>query len=304
MPPQNNHNQLGAFYERANIKYREQFQLALGKFFRILHRDRFNPHVFSIDQLDVTVPALDPAFEGYKIVQISDIHMGHWISPERLNGVVDLVNQQDPDIVVITGDFVSYVFNEIRAPLTKALQSLQPREAVLAVLGNHDHWLGPDKVRLTFAESGTQELANDVYTVQRSGARLHIAGVDDVIVGAADLEAVLARLPENGPAILLAHEPDYADISAATGRFFLQLSGHSHGGQVVIPGFGPILRGPYFLKYPLGLYQVKDMLQYTNRGIGTHVFRVRINCPPEITVIVLHNTAESAASPSSQSRPR
>jgi len=190
---------------------------------------------------------------------------------------------------VITGDFVSYVFEEIREALTTALQSLQPHEAVLAVLGNHDHWLGPEKVRLILSDSGTQELANDVYTVQRDGAQLHIAGVDDIIVGAADLDKVLDKLSDDAPAILLAHEPDFADESAATGRFFLQLSGHSHGGQVVIPGYGPMIRGPYFFKYPIGLYHVQDMLQYTNRGIGTHVFRVRINCPPEITVIILHS---------------
>jgi len=214
--------------------------------------------------------------------------MGHWISPERLGGVIDLINKQDPDIILITGDFVSYVFTEIREPLINAFKSLTPKDKTLAVLGNHDHWLGSEKVRSILQESNVLELANDVYTVSRNGTSLHIAGVDDVMVGADDLDQVLSKLPEDGPALLMAHEPDFADISAESGRFFLQISGHSHGGQIVIPGFGPIARGPYFLKYPIGLYQVKDMFQYTNRGIGTHVFRVRINCPPEITVIVLH----------------
>ena len=108
-------------------------------------------------------------------------------------------------------------------------------------------------------------------------------------MGAHDLDAVLEKLPDDSPAILLAHEPDYADISAATERFALQLSGHSHGGQIVLPKIGALLRGPGFFKYPNGLYQVGEMIQYTNRGVGTHVFRVRFNCPPEITVITLRS---------------
>lgn len=275
-------------YDSANIKYRETFQLNLEKIMRVMRRHRFDAKDFSIDTLDVYVQDLDMAFDEYRLVQISDIHMGHWISPERLEGVINLVNQQEPDIVLITGDFVSYVFTEVRNILIDAFNLLTPKEKTLAVLGNHDHWLGAEKVRSILRESHVIELANDVFTVSRNGTYLHIAGVDDAMVGAADLNQVLSKLPEDGPALLMAHEPDFADISAESGRFFLQVSGHSHGGQIIIPGFGPIARGPYFHKYPIGLYQVKDMLQYTNRGIGTHVFRVRINCPPEITVINLH----------------
>lgn len=279
---------------KANIKYRQEFQLALGRLMRSLGRHRFNPQDFQIDTLEVQVPGLDPCFDNLKIVQFSDIHLGHWISPERLQGVVELVNQQEPDVIVITGDFVSYVFREVRESLVSALSELQAHEAKLAVLGNHDHWLGPADIRQALQFGGVIELANDVFTLDRCGASLCFAGVDDVMVGANDLGLVLSKLPDNSPAILLAHEPDFADQSAATGRFFLQLSGHSHGGQVVLPGYGPLLRGPYFYRYPLGLYRVGDMLQYTNRGIGTHVFRVRINCPPEITVIILHPQTSSS----------
>jgi predicted MPP superfamily phosphohydrolase len=102
-----------------------------------------------------------------------------------------------------------------------------------------------------------------------------------------ELNKVLQKLPPSGPAILLAHEPDFADISAETRRFSLQLSGHSHGGQLVIPKLGTPLRGDSFKKYPLGRYQVGEMVQYTNRGLGTNAFWIRINCAPEITVIDL-----------------
>lgn len=276
------------FFNRLNIKYREQFQLGLGNVMRRLGRHRFRAEDFIIEQLAVQVPGLDPAFDQLKLVQFSDIHLGHWISPERLHGVVELVNQQNPDVILITGDFVSYVFHEVEDSLVSALTDLRASEAKLAVLGNHDHWLGAEQIRQALHSSGVIELANDIYTMQRGTGSLVIAGVDDVMVGADDLGLVLSKLPPDSPALLMAHEPDFADQSAATNRFFMQVSGHSHGGQVVIPGFGPVLRGPYFYRYPLGLYQVEDMLQYTNRGIGTHVFRVRINCPPEITVITLH----------------
>jgi hypothetical protein len=101
------------------------------------------------------------------------------------------------------------------------------------------------------------------------------------------LDLVLEKLSPGGLAVLLAHEPDFAEISAKTGRFCLQLSGHSHGGQLVLPKIGTPIRGFMFGKYPLGRYQVGDMVQYTNRGLGTNLIWSRINCPPEITVITL-----------------
>jgi predicted MPP superfamily phosphohydrolase len=279
-------------YEKLNLGYRERSQLLLASLMHKLKRDRFREADFTVDTLQVNVPELDPAFDNYRIVQITDIHLGHWMSPERLSGVVDMVNQLEADVVVITGDFVSYVFESLRDSMVQSLEAIQAKEAKLAILGNHDHWLGPDKVRDVLQESGVTELDNKVYPIARQGAKLYIAGVDDVMVHADRLDLVLENLPEDGPAMLLAHEPDFADQSSETGRFFLQLSGHSHGGQIVWPGIGALIRGPYFFKYPLGLYHVNGMLQYTNRGIGTHSFRLRLNCPPEITLILLHPATE------------
>jgi predicted MPP superfamily phosphohydrolase len=118
---------------------------------------------------------------------------------------------------------------------------------------------------------------------------LHIAGVDDVLENLADLKGVLRQLPEEGEAILLAHEPDFADISARSGRFSLQISGHTHGGQVVLPFIGPPILPPRGRKYPSGRYQINGMVQYTNRGVGTTTIEIRWNCPPEITVFNLQS---------------
>jgi predicted MPP superfamily phosphohydrolase len=224
-------------------------------------------------------------------VHVSDIHMGHWITPERLAGLVELVNAQSPDLVAITGDFVSYVLDDVADAMVASLSQLTARDGTVAVLGNHDHWLGATAVRRLLHAGEVIDVSNDVYTVRRQGATLHIAGVDDVLVGADHLPGVLDKLLEPGTAILLAHEPDFADVSAASGRFSLQLSGHSHGSQIVLPLRGPLVRGPYFRKYPLGRYEVAGMTLYTTRGVGTHIIRLRINCPPEIAIFTLHKRA-------------
>jgi uncharacterized protein len=269
---------------------RQKMQLAMSSFRDKLGIHEFDPRDFEIVDLKVKIPDLDPVFEDYRIAHISDIHLGQWISAKRIEGVVNMVNKQEPDLVAITGDSVSYVLNEPVLDMLRFLKNLKPKDATVAVLGNHDHWVGAKDIRRVMNESNIIELENDVYTIKRGKSCLHIAGVDSITLEKQDLDAVLRKLPVSGPAILLAHEPDFADISSATGRFSLQLSGHSHGGQLVIPGLGTPFKGSQFKKYPLGEYQVGDMVQYTNRGLGTNVFWIRINCPPEITILQLKSS--------------
>ena len=266
---------------------RQKMQMAMSGFRDKLGIHDFDARDFEIVQLKVKIPDLEPEFDDYRIVHLSDIHLGQWISAKRIEGVVNLVNKQKPDLVAITGDSVSYVVNEPVLDMLRFLKNLRPKDATVAVLGNHDHWIGAEEIRQVMDESNIIELENDIYTLKRGNAKLHIAGVDSVTLKKHDLEAVLEKLPASGPAILLAHEPDFADVSAATGRFSLQLSGHSHGGQMIIPRFGTPFRGSQFMKYPLGEYKVGNMVQYTNRGLGTNVFWIRINCPPEITLLRL-----------------
>jgi len=277
----------------SNIKallFRQKMQIAMSGFRDKLGIHEFDARDFEIVDVKVSIPDLDPSFNDYRIVHISDIHLGQWISAKRIEGVVNLVNKLKPDLVAITGDSVSYVVNEPVLEMLRFLKNLKPKDATVAVLGNHDHWVGAEEIRKVMDESKIIELENDVYTLKRGGAMLYIAGVDSITLEKHDLDVVLRKLPSSGPAILLAHEPDFADESAATGRFSLQLSGHSHGGQMIIPGIGTPFRGSKFKKYPLGEYQVGDMVQYTNRGLGTNVFWIRINCPPEITILRLQSS--------------
>jgi predicted MPP superfamily phosphohydrolase len=248
---------------------------------------RIEPRWLDIEPVTVTLPRLDPAFHGYRVVQLSDLHLGDWLTRPRLEEVVALVNTLQPDLIAITGDFVTRHPADWAHDLIGALRPLRARDGVVAILGNHDQWPNPAIIRQVLRESNIRDLSNTVETVRRGGAALHLAGVDDVYWGYARLDAVLARLPLTGAALLMAHEPDFADTSAATGRFDLQLSGHSHGGQVVLPFLGPPTLPEMGECYPSGRYQVGGMIQYTNRGLGMVRPHVRLNCRPEITLLAL-----------------
>ncbi|MDQ4106918.1 MAG: metallophosphoesterase, partial [Actinomycetota bacterium] len=190
--------------------------------------------------------------------------------------------------IAVTGDFLSYSADPgVPRRLVEALRRLRARDGVVAVMGNHDYLTDADLVRRCLREAGVTELLNDVRAVRRGDAALHVAGVDDVMEGKSRLDLVLEMLPEDGAAVLLTHEPDFADVSAATGRFDLQLSGHSHGGQVRLPLYGPIYLPPFSQRYTRGLYEVGDMVQYTNRGLGFVDARLRFFSRPEITVLTL-----------------
>jgi len=250
------------------------------------------PESLEVKKVDIKLPRLARQFSNYRIVQLSDLHMGGWMDGVRLRKVVDLVKEQQPDLVVITGDFFSGpVWSEklIRAAeeFVAEISPLTKDVVVLGVLGNHDYWSDAAEARKALKQSGVIEIGNGFYSIEREGEQFHIAGVDDIWYGHDDLDAVLSKLPETGEAILLAHEPDFADISAKSGRFGLQLSGHSHGGQVVLPLIGAPVLPRLGKKYPSGLYKVGDMWQYTNRGVGMVDLPIRINCPPEMTVFTL-----------------
>ncbi len=249
-----------------------------------------------VNPVTLVLPRLAPEFDGYRLVQIGDFHLDDWTKPEHLRGITEKVNQQRPDLVAITGDFASYSAKELDAQrLIEALRALKARDGCVAVLGNHDYLTDVKLVRRCIREGGVEELINDVRTLRRGKAALHVAGIDDVMEGRSRLDLVLDKLPESGAAILLAHEPDFADVSAATGRFDLQLSGHSHGGQVGIPFFRRLILPPFSQRYTRGLYEVGGMLQYTNRGLGFVRARLRFLCRPEITVFTLCSSVRPLA---------
>lgn len=253
------------------------------------------PDWLDIVRRHVEMPRLAPEFDGYRLLLMSDIHADGPTAAERLSKACGLANAEKPDIVAVTGDFATSSSSGLRSSkedvrlMERILRTLRPRDFSVAVLGNHDHWTDPSLIRPAIRESGMTDVSNGTRSVRRGDSTLYISGVDDVMVEMDRIEAVLDRLPETGSAVLLAHEPDFADRSAATGRFDLQVSGHSHGGQVDIPLLGPPILPPLGEKYPVGSYRVGGMGLYTNRGLGMLPPRIRINCRPEITVLTLRS---------------
>lgn len=245
------------------------------------------PNWIEINSLQLTLPHLSPEFNGYRIVQISDIHRDEWMTQKRFKKIISLVNQQKPDLVAITGDLVTHFSPSIIPTLKFALDKFIAKDQTVAVLGNHDYLNDSEAIIQAIEESGITYLGNSIYTLHRGNAMLHIAGIDDIWKGKPRLDVLLKQLPNEGAAILLAHEPDFADTSAATGRFDLQLSGHSHGGQVHLPLITGLFLPPFGKKYYSGRYQVKDMIQYTNRGLGMTGKHLRFAARPEITVFTL-----------------
>ena len=251
---------------------------------------KFKEKKIDLVEVDIELDNLSWNFHNYRILNLTDIHLGQWINPEYLDELIDYVNTLNYDLATLTGDYFSYVTEGYEESLTNSFKKLKAKDGKFGILGNHDHWMGAEKVRNIFKEADIVDLSNDVHTIEKDGEYLNLAGVDSYTVCADNLDKVLAKLPENNPSILLAHEPDFAKESSQTNRFDLQISGHSHGGQLIIPKFETTpFRGPKSTRYPVGLYKVGNMIQYTSKGLGTNSFRIRINCKPEITIINLKN---------------
>ena len=249
---------------------------------------KFDSSKIEVVEIDITIDNLGWNFNNLRILNLTDIHLGQWINPEYLDKLIDYVNTLNVDLVTLTGDYFSYVTKGYEQSLQDSFKKIESKYGKFGVLGNHDHWMGSKKVRDIFTNSNVIDLSNDVYTLEKDGEFLNICGVDSCTVCADNLDKVLAKMKKDTPSILLAHEPDFAKQSSQTNRFDLQISGHSHGGQFIIPKFETTpFRGPNSRKYPLGIYEVGNMIQYTSKGLGTNSFRLRVNCKPEITIITL-----------------
>lgn len=280
------------FFRSLGVILHTPIAISLLKLSRLLYQNN-HPHWVECNRIHLQLPLLPASFNGFRILQIGDLHLGTWLTVDKLLEAIEIANSFDPDLVAITGDFISYQPQAHQQEITSALLNLTSRHGKLAVLGNHDHWTDADIIRTALMDAGVIELNNCSIQIQRGLDRIYIAGVDDHYVGNASLEFTREQIPEGALAILLAHEPDFAEISSRAGLFSLQLSGHSHGGQIILPRFGPLYLPLHGRKYPRGLYKVKDMYLYTNSGLGTAEVQIRYHCPPEITIFELHGEPSS-----------
>jgi uncharacterized protein len=254
-----------------------------------IYGTKIEPNWIQVVPIQLTIPHLDRAFDQFKLVQISDLHIGKYMPESRLARIIQLVNQQQPDAIAITGDIVSKRSRFQAEKLQQQLSQLQAKSIIVAVLGNHDHSRRLKLLKQTLAASKIDNLDNQVYIVQRGLKQLAFAGLDDPYWGKPNLQQVINHLPDRVPTIFLVHEPDYIETSVKTHKFALQLSGHSHGGQIKIPFFAPLVLPFGGQKYFAGLNQVEDTIAYTNRGLGMTNLPMRIGSRPEITVFTLHS---------------
>ncbi|MBL9115006.1 MAG: metallophosphoesterase [Verrucomicrobiaceae bacterium] len=242
-------------------------------------------HVLTTEKITLSLPHLEDELAGLRIIQISDLHLRPYTPPEFIAKTVQEVNALEPDIIAITGDFITRDAKDA-GELADILSALKSRYGTYGVMGNHDCWHQPLKVLLELKRGGVQMLVNDGHPLLINGAPLWIGGVDSAWAGKPDLTRALPKANDI-PTILLAHEPDYADEVIKADRHLIQLSGHSHGGQVRAPLWGEIVHVSWAKKYVCGHYDLGKVKLYVNRGIGCVSHPVRFACPPEITEITL-----------------
>jgi len=249
----------------------------------------------AVRKIVISIAQLPAAFDGFLIAHLSDFHYHPIYTAKPIIQGIREANKLSPDIVVLTGDFVTIPLLGLRrrisipaqaAPCAELLSHLRPRQGTYAVLGNHDQSSRPAVVTESLQRRGIRVLRNQAVSVERNGSRIWLAGVDDALRGADDLPRAISGIPTKDTIILLAHEPDIAD-EVAEYPVSVQLSGHSHGGQIRLPLLGPPYLPELARKYPWGLRKVGDLNLYTNCGLGTLGLPMRLNCPPEVTLIRL-----------------
>jgi predicted MPP superfamily phosphohydrolase len=242
---------------------------------------------------DISLKRWPGRMDGFTIALLTDLHYDPVFSIHPIQSAVDIVNRLQPDLVALTGDFVTSSFLGDRRkaaadaePCAELLRRLQAPCGRWAVMGNHDVSVGVRSVTGALQHAGINVLSNGAVPIERSGGRFWLAGVKDVMRSNPDVSTALHQVSPGEPVVLLAHEPDYADFVQGF-PVDLQLSGHSHGGQIRFPLIRPLYLPEMARKYFLGLYKIGNLILYTSPGVGTIGVPVRLNCPPEVTLLTL-----------------
>lgn len=238
-------------------------------------------------RIELPLPRLSRTLDGLTIAQISDLHAGYCFDAAKTRRYVSTVNALQPDITVVTGDMFQDDPEDAQM-CADELSALQAQHGVFVIMGNHERRIPPPWGEWPFRRAGLTVLTNAAHEVVARGASLWVVGLDDLIMRRNDMARALRGVPTSACKVLLVHEPDFAD-EAARFPIDLQLSGHTHGGQIRLPGIGPLLLPVLGRKYPAGLYRVRDTWVYTNRGLGVNRPALRLNCRPEITLFTLRS---------------
>ena len=257
-----------------------------------------------LEQVTVALKRLPPVFDGLRVAQLTDFHSGALVPATLLRRGIGLIKEAKPDLILLTGDFVTgaTLFGGGRLghfkpgylnALLSELEGLDAPLGVFAVLGNHDFWSGKEATAAIIAglnQIGVRVLRNEYVRLERKGAGLILAGVDDYWEPSCKLAATVRDMPDE-VCLLLSHNPDInEDVDASGIRIDLILAGHTHGGQIVLPLVGaPYLPSASGQKYRAGLVRDGDRLTYISRGLGLFFVPLRLNCPPEVTILTLRS---------------
>jgi predicted MPP superfamily phosphohydrolase len=242
------------------------------------------PFRLTIEHHQIYLRRLPRALDGFRIVQLSDIHHSPFTSREQIERAVRTATSLQPDIIALTGDYISKE-RAYAAPCAELLGKLRARHGIYAVLGNHDHWTDAALITDLFRAEGMTVLVNQGMRFEKNGAAFWLAGVDDTMVGLEDLPLALAGSQADEMKLLLAHNPIILRRAARAG-VDLVLSGHTHGGQVSLRSENSASGRPRrrLLK---GLARQGETQIYVSRGLGTVVLPVRFGCPPEVSLLEL-----------------
>jgi predicted MPP superfamily phosphohydrolase len=244
------------------------------------------PYLLTVEHHPIYLERLPKKLHGFRIVQLSDIHHSSFTSREQIQRAVELANNLQPDLIALTGDYISKE-RQYAAPCAELLGQLRAPRGVFAVLGNHDHWVDAALITDLFRAEGINVLVNQGMRFEHKGAAFWLAGVDDTMVGLEDLSLALAGSRSDEMKLLLAHNPIILRRAARAG-VDLVLSGHTHGGQVSLRSERSASGRPRrrLLK---GLARQGSTQIYVSRGLGTVVLPIRYGCPPEVSLLELRS---------------
>ena len=244
-----------------------------------------------MSRFDIPVAGLPEQFDGYRILHMSDLHVSPFNPASEVVEQLAAAREVEADLIVFTGDLADRGQDRIEAA-AEALVALSARDGITAVLGNHDNWIGQERVRAALGRRGVKVLVNEHVIVRRGAGKLYVAGVNDAsYTEGDDLPAALEGIPEGDLVVLLSHAPEIVWKTPA-GRPAVVLAGHTHGGQIVLPWVGPLyVPSGVPRRYASGLHRLDGQWLFVTRGMGEVFPNLRIGCPREIALLTLRQAA-------------
>lgn len=277
----------------------------------------FNTENIELNKILISINNLNPYLKDYKIGFISDIHLGPYVSKHFLIKALEILKQNKIDLLLLGGDYINLpepglirsTFGVLREPdynvfkdsikylskkvfndLALILKQYSPKDGIVGIYGNHDRWVNQNDCQESFSKNNISLLKNDKIIINRKNAQIEIAGVDDYWTGIPCLDKVVSSLKKDSVKILLNHNPDYISVQSKkyNNNFDLILSGHTHGGQIRLPGVGALVTNTKDHNFVSGLNKIGKSNCYTSRGLGVVEIPHRINCKPEINIFTLN----------------